>query len=215
MRKLLTLAVLMATLIACDKENNGGGGTPSTYQPTTTGSTWTYRNDNQLTGISTLYTVTATSKDTTALGQIFRVFSNGSGSEYYRQSGTDYYQYGRLEGLGNPLEFPFLKSSAAVGANWNIPIPISVSGVNITVDAKFSITQKGITHTVNGKAYNNVIVVDVLLTPPPLVVITAQKIKYYYAEGVGRIQADVLVQAPIAGINVNNITTLQSYSIAP
>ncbi len=210
------LMMIGSLLMACTKENDNGGGNSSTYQPTKAGSQWTYKNDNLLPGgSSSTYVLTATSKDTMAAGQSWRVFSNGSGSEYYRQAGSDYFQYGRFEGLGNPVELPYLKAGANVGASWNLPVPLTVSGVTITVDAKFTIAQKGVGHTVAGKAYTNVIVVDVLLAPPAIAPIVSQKIRYYYAENVGRIQADVQVNAPIANINVNNVTTLQSFSIVP
>jgi hypothetical protein len=205
------VAIVCATLLlaSCQKDNNDQNNTPPDYSPMTAGSTWTYQDS---TGFS--YTLTATSRDTVALGRTYKVFTSTTGvNNYYAKSGNDYYRFGNIPGVtANGFEELYLKDNQSVNALWQGVQTITVPGAPFPLDIlqKYTIKEKGITRTVNNKTYNDVIHVRLDLSNAILGSLGGGD--FYYAGGVGMIESSIAVVlqgTPVA----NSKEILTSYTI--
>ncbi len=225
MKKLLFGGIFLSVLaISCSKDGDDEDTTPAeNYLHTTAGSTWNYRTvDNTNPGTPEDYTRTSTSRDTTINGKTYHIYTNSSSgeSEYNGKSGNDYFIYQALpaELGGTNEENLYLKAGAAVNASWNQTYPIDVSGFSINAVVTNKIVEKGISKTVNGIAYTNVIHVktDIAISgiPPGLVTFTTD-IHQYYAPRVGLIQSNTKIDVDFMGTieSTDMTTTLQSSNL--
>jgi len=180
------------------------------YFPRTTNSNWSYKFDND--PMDTLFQ-NVISQTQSALGNTYNVFmyNDGSGVDtlgYFRKASGDYYQYmdvGSFFGLDNEMwgEYIFLKDDVAAGTSWTSGVFTNTytdttttpnTTVPITVRFKETIQQKDVTVTVQGKTYQNTIVVleeyefsfDGGATWSPLPFNSTN----YYARNVGLIKLD-------------------------
>jgi len=145
------------------------------YFPRTTNSNWSYKFDND--PMDTLFQ-NVISQTQSALGNTYNVFmyNDGSGVDtlgYFRKASGDYYQYmdvGSFFGLDNEMwgEYIFLKDDVGAGTSWTSSVFTNTytdttttphTTVPITVRFKETIQQKDVTVTVQGKTYQNTIVV--------------------------------------------------------
>ena len=145
------------------------------YFPRTTNSNWSYKFDND--PMDTLFQ-NVISQTQSALGNTYNVFmyNDGSGVDtlgYFRRTSGDYYQYmdvGSFFGLDNEMwgEYVFLKDDVDAGTSWTSGVFTNTytdttttphTTVPITVRFKETIQQKDVTVTVQGKTYQNTIVV--------------------------------------------------------
>lgn len=220
MNKLLAVCAIIA-LSGCKCKKTTPA--PAPFMPTTAGSTWNYntRSYAPIPGTGS-YVLTATSKDTVINTRTYRVFTNSNtGSEYYNQTGTDYYQFGDLAALNQRLELLYLKDVAA-GTSWTDTKTITLTGIPapVSIPVNYQVTEAGISYVANGKTYTDVIHVKVTfgtisVSGFPITPVT--DLNFYYARGVGRIysRSKVAISVPLAGININtdDEVTLVSYTI--
>lgn len=221
----LRIAILaFATILFASCQKDDGPDNPqeeSVYLTTTTGSTWTYKvvdSSDEANPTTSDYAMESTDSDTTIDGHSYHVYSLSSGgSRYLRQEGDSYYQFGNVPGIvGEGVEMLYLKSNLAEGATWeqDISVPVEVNGVEVplTFTLTNEIDEKGITHTVNGIEYSNVIKVETKITSPALGDDLDAEIESYYAEGYGLIENDVEVSVSILGtdLEIDTHTMLQA-----
>ena len=204
----LLIAIVFFT--GCSKDDSAGGSTAAAdFGPLTANSTWTYQNNP-----GSSFTVTATNRDTVALGKTYRVLLNSSGSNLYLgKSGSAYYRFGSIGDLGLPaVEELYLKDDQPVNATWQMTQAFTAPGIPLplTANLNYSLKEKGATRMVSGKTFNNVIKVRLDLSIVGLGSIGGGD--FYYAEGVGLIENTINVNVPgQAAINQSQVLT--SYSI--
>ena len=115
---------------------------------------------------------------------------------YYRKSGGDYFQYFDLADyftLDGPMvgEYTFLKDNVPAGTSFNSAnFTGSVSGLPISVYIKTTITEKGVSATLGGEVFSDVIKVTYEYfenSTPDTPAVTEEK---WYAKGIGLIYYD-------------------------
>ena len=170
--KIKLLSVLMASsllIFTQCKKDDGGGDTPPAvtkdYSPLTTGSTFTYR-DSTITAAGTTtssYTLTVTGMDTTVNGKkYYKLTGSDTSVRYKAKVGANYYQLTSFQALGvTAFEDNYLNDSLAVGDIWSqTTAPFAIpggSGFTATATLKYKIVSKGVSLTVNGTTYADVI----------------------------------------------------------
>ena len=211
---------LLMLTISCKKNKVGDGNT--SYMTTSAGATWNYETLDNAASTTTPYTLTSTRTDSTINARVYHVFTNtdanGTTSEYYNVSGSDYYQYTSLSAQLPPLELKYLVDNIGTGTTWTQPLAVSQtqSGITLNFNAtlKYSIEEKGGSVTVAGKTYNNVIKVRTEITNPsissslpvPLTIepIT-QNITTYFAQKYGMVKRDFQLK-----VDINALGTVQN-----
>lgn len=221
-----TFAYLLAATIiftACSKNNSSSTTTANTdvYVNSTAGSSWSYR-QTDLTGTNSPsnYTVTSSSKDTTINSRTYHVYNYSyGGSEYLGMDGHDYYQYDSIPVTGGiNIERLYLKDNISAGTTWKQDFSLTIPGFPLPVPLTVSnkIAETGISRTVNGTAYSNVIHVSTSLSSA-LIPSSAlsSSIDSYYAPKYGLIENTSVVQLNYSGLveNVNVKTELMSASL--
>ena len=216
MKRILFFAVVIFVFAACQKEvddsfgNSGGsgGGNTSDYQPVTANSEWDYLSTNN--GPSH---VVALGTDTTINGLRYYKFNTtttaGTERGYISKVNGVYRTYGNFAPVGQVIELIYLKDSA-IGTNWTNRI--SVSGFSNY--HKYTVAKKDIQHTVVGNTYNSVIELTYdFSVDDPLggSVISVGGGKYYYAKGVGLIEA--YFGFSFFGISATDTTRLLNHTI--
>ena len=199
--------------VSCQKEvdggtGNAGGGATTDYQPVSANSFWDYT--SVMTGPS--HTV-ALGVDT-LIGALryykFDVTRGGASQRAYINKGNGVYRtYGNFDPVGQVLELVYLKDSA-VGCNWTNTI--SVSGFSNY--HKYTVSRRDISYTVNGKSYNPVIELTYDFSiDDPLGggILSIGGGKYYYAKGVGLIEA--YYSFDFFGVSSSDTSRLVNYSI--
>lgn len=218
MKYILFVLFVSFLFVSCQKEVDGGvgnsggsgsgGGTASDYQPVSANSEWDYTSTT--TGPS--HNV-ALGTDTT-IGSLryykFDVTRGGATQRGYINKANGVYRtYGNFEPVGQVLELIYLKDSA-VGCNWTNTI--SVSGFSNY--HKYTVSRRDISYTVNGKNYNPVIELTYNFSvdnPLGGGVLNVGGGKYYYAKGVGLIEA--YYNFDFFGVSTSDTTRLVSYII--
>ena len=179
---------------------------PDVYVNTNAGSTWTYHEDNSSggTSVGSDYTVTSTDADTTIGSRKYHIYSNSyGGSRYLNISGHDYYQFDSIPvGAGITVERLYLKDDVAMGAGWEQTAEITVTGIPIPISLKITnnIVDKGITRTVNGVDYTNVIHVSSSLSSPLITSGFTSSIDSYFAPKYGLIENTTIIDLNYMGI---------------
>ncbi len=226
MKKYLVILAAMPLLAAdCNKETEPAPPAAS-FLPVTTNSTWTYDTKNNITSATGSYTLKVTGKDSVIGTKTYKVFSNtGGGNEYYAQIGREYFQYAVFAATNQKVELLYLKDNLNAGLSWDQTISITVVGLPTTLTGVLTnkIEEKGISYTVGGKTYSNVIKVKTTIgaiTIPglPTAITPVTDIYSYYAAGVGRIYTRTKINITIPSvtpINVDDEITLKSYTIVP
>lgn len=221
--KLSMLLLVVLALTSCKKKGDSENNPPDTkvYMNATSGSSWTYKEINSSNGtpVNSEYTVTSTSRDTTINSKVYHIYAQSfGGNQYLNKSGNDYYEFDSIPGgIGQVMERLYLRTGLAVGASWsqteNVPLDISGIPINLTLKLDNTIKEKGISRTVNGTKYQNVIhvVSGISSTSLPEGAITSD-IQSYYAEGYGLIENTSVISVNYMGVNMdaNVATTLES-----
>ena len=219
---IIAILAISAATISCKKDSTT---TPpvtdtSKYMSYTANSTWDYTVTNNITATTLNYTITSTNRDSTINGKAYHVFTNSTGSanEYYNVTGNDYYTFQSLPTTlgGTPIENIYLKDNAAANTSWDQSYSINVSGIPLTVKITNTITEKGISMTVNSIVYTDVIHVTTTLqvsalgTPLPAGAVTTD-IQTYYAKKYGTIQSKNKITVNYAGLNdkIDEVTILK------
>ena len=186
--------------------------TADKYMTLSAGSSWNYQQTNA--GTTTNYTITSTTRDSLILGKSYHVFTNSNGpNQYFNITGNDYYQYDsiKLAGAAQSIDRLYLKEDALVNAGWTqsisfvlpgIPLP---GGVPLTISN--TVTEKGVSRTVNSIVYSDVIHIQTTLTSTliPAASLTTS-INTYYARKYGLIENTTIITLNFMGFN-NNINT--------
>jgi hypothetical protein len=221
--KLIILFAVTLSFSACSKKDNSTTPTTnnSSYINTTAGSTWSYHevDSSGATPKNSDYTVTSTSQDSTINGRKYHVYNYSyGGNNYLALSGNDYYQYDSIPVSGGVnVERLYLKDNLAAGASWtqdfnltipNIPFPVTLTATN-------KIVEKGISRTVNGVNYSNVIHVSTSLSSALISSGFTSAIDTYYAPNYGLIESSTLIQLSYLTLseNINIKTQLMSASL--
>lgn len=187
---------------------------------TTAASTWNYQQTNNAgpTPVVSNYVITSTSRDTTINSKIYHVFSNSAGpNRFFNVTGHDYYQFDSLPGglSGGVIERLYLKDEGAVGISWIQNLSVNLPGVPIAIPVTItnSITEKGISKTVNAVVYTDVIHVSSTISSAviPAAALTTS-IQNYYARKFGLIEGSTMINLNYLGFiqNVNLQTKLMS-----
>lgn len=211
------IAILFAAtlLFSCSKEmsREGDGALPPTstcdYAPYTTGSSFSYMNVNSAKD-TIRYTFTV-SGDTTINGNVYKIVGNDSVFTCSSCKDGIYTQIASIltfQGYSaDDLKLTYLKDNVAAGTTWRDTITVSNGGASTSGILEFTVTQKGVTKTVNGKDYAEVIAVRMdayaLILNNPVSVGTIST--SYYGKGIGLIEADQL----------HDTTTMLSYTLQP
>ena len=165
MKKLLSAALLASLfMVGCSKSGSSPSVTPTNtdYQPTTAGSSWQFK-DSASGGISTM---TATSNTNVISGTTYVVFNSTSpGSStvtpVYISKQNGFYDFIGLFSSATTtggIDFRYLNDQLAVGGTWNFNAGgFSAGGYTIPAVISGKIIEKGITKTVNGVSFSNVI----------------------------------------------------------
>lgn len=224
MKKIFLSVIVSGFLfVSCSKSDDNPNPEVIKYMSYTSGSKWTYdviTNPGTPGSTTVVDTVTCTATDTTveagtANQRIYRIMkhSNGNTSDYYNITGNDYYRFRTLPIDNLKIQELYLKDNAAVGTSWAQTVPVNVPGfpAPIPITVTNSVTEKGITKTVNGIIYNNVVNIKTEISSASLPAGTiVTDIKSYYAPNVGLIEGDYKVTIALAAIDVNNQTLLKS-----
>ena len=192
MKKIIIALVLTSSLGAC-KKNTTPATVETDFLPLTTGNNWTY----QIAGANS-FTLTITNKDTLINGRNYKVATNSAGSNVYQiKTGTDYYRYSAMPGLApNGIEELYLKEGLVNGA-WSNTVLVNIPGSgNINVTLKYTIAETGISKTVFGKLYTDVIHVKLDVSTTIIINLNLGSGDFYYAKGVGMINSFVTMSAP-------------------
>lgn len=219
------LAIIPLFAADCNKEVDPIAPSVS-FLPITTNSTWTYDSKNNITAATGSFTIKVTGKDSSIAGKTYKVFSNTAGAnEYYAKSASDYYQYTNFAVANQQLELLYLKDNVNAGLSWDQTISITVPGLPTTLTGTLTnkIEEKGISYTVGGKTYTNVIRVKSSIGPVtipgvPIPITPVTDINSYYAAGVGRIYTRTKISITIPTVtpfNSDDEVTLKSYTIVP
>ncbi len=229
MKKIQFAALYLCLVtISCGKSNNPAppAGSVDKYMSITTGSTWTYdviTNPGTTGATTAIDIVSVTGTDTTveqgtANQRIYRIFkhTNGNVSDYYNITGSDYYRYQTLPLNNVKIQNNYLKDNAAVGTSWSQTVNVTIAGLGVVpILVANSIVEKGISKTVNGTNYSNVITVKTDLSTSLSPGAIVSDIKSYYAPKVGLIQGDYKVTVALASVNINIQTLLKTSVIIP
>ncbi len=228
---LLSVMAAMFFLASCQKEmsyetgtgsGTGTGGSPSNidcknciYVPMCDGAWYSY-NDTisgtaQIVSDTLLYV-----KDTSIDSKTFKVFFSKTQFNNTYTNCTNgesrVISYNNI-GVGgssvSKIDLILLKANLAVNGTWTDSIKNGASQTVLYID---SIKEKGVTRTINGQAFNDVIRVhiEIGIVFPPLGFVVTNTGDYYYAKGVGLVE--VLVLDATSGMVVEH-RTIKNYFI--
>jgi hypothetical protein len=219
--KLPVTAVLAAflTLVSCKKKETPDPlpPTPVTYMSMTAGNSRTYETTDNTTTLTSTNTSVSTSRDTSILGKTYHVFtnSNGAANDYYNITGNDYFTYRAISTALTvpPIEVIYLKD-AALNTTWSQTVNVPGFGFPVPVVFTNSITAKGLSRTVNGKAYTDVVQVTTtaVITGLPAGSVTTD-IQSYYAPKFGLIENKNKISISLLTVNIDQNTILKLSNI--
>lgn len=220
MSRILSFAFAVVMLASCQKEvddiigsggggGGGGGNNPaSDYQPVSANSEWDYLSTTM--GAShTVALGTDTIINSLRYYKFNKTTSGGTERGYISKVNGVYRTYGDFNPAGQVVELIYLKDEA-IGSNWTNTITVS----GFSNYHKYTVSKRDIQHTVVGKTYNSVIEltydfsVDDPLGGP---IVTVGGGKYYYAKGVGLIEA--YFGFSYFGVSSTDTTRLLNYTI--
>jgi hypothetical protein len=224
--KILLFPAFMLVFSACKKSEDTNTPPPqqdTTYLTTSAGSTWNYHETDAsgTTPIDEDYTLTSTSRDTSINGKSYHIFSSSDGNTlYFNITGHDYYQFDSLPAALGPQVFErlYLKDNVAVATTWTQNIDVTLPGAPFPVPIiiTYNILEKGISRTVNGINYTDVIHVATSIHSSliPSASLTSD-INSYYAKKYGLIEASTVIGLDFMGIveNINIETKLVSSNL--
>lgn len=193
--KLFSLCAIGALLLSsCEKDedtsintstNNNSTSTTGDYQPLSVGNVWHYKGGVEYTN--------SIDKDTVINGDTYFVIENDQGSKsYMRKSGTDYYIID--ETIYNDFKpHVILKEAGNEGDEWGFDISITNFGYTTINEYTFTIHDVLTSKTVNGKTYNDVLVIDLDIDTylEGVYYASINDSRYYYAKGVGLILSEI------------------------
>ncbi len=180
------------------------------YFPTTTNSNWTLIPDDPLASPDDTTRITSLGTFITFGGNSYSILENKystppKDSSYFRKGSGLYYNYGDLDLVGFTDgvigEYIMLKDNVPVGNNWeSSSFATSFSGIAGSFKIVSTISQKNVVKQINGKIYNNVIVVkhsfQAKISVAPFTEV--YKGELWFAKGIGLIRS---ITSDVTGTN--------------
>lgn len=215
MQKTLFFSTILFIVLSagnCKKPSNPDPGTPAaTYQPTTTGSEWNYTTTGTTASgpVNTSFKLTATSKDSVANGNTFRVFTNSAGAnEYYVKVGNEYSRISDFPGMNQRIELLYLKDNLSAGSSWSESKTIGPVAGTVT----YTIIGTKFDTSFSGNDFKEVIRVKVYPEVPGLT-FQENNITYLFAKNVGMISNKVRLKSTMLAMDANTETKLGTFVI--
>lgn len=223
MRKIvlhLCAALAVFGLVSCQKEvDNILAPTPvnlapsANYQPLTANSYWKYK--DSLTGMVTQSTMLNTTKliNNRLYHASLPTMGGRTDTSWLAVDGPNYFAYADATAMstGAPVKllFHYLNDTASVGYNWHYDAG-HVNGFPASV--KTTLMERGITHTVEGKTYKDVIRTRLELHYDIMgTVMKVATYDYYVAKGVGIVRIRTFIDG--AGMNFTSSGNLLEYQV--
>ena len=194
----------------CKKDDNPTPTTSTNYSPLTTGSNWTY-NYSESGGSPETIKLTVTDRDTSINGKTYKVLSSSdnSGDNYLAKIDSNYYRFTTFPGIGD-FEELYLKDNRAVNSTWTNSVPFTLPGTgSFNADLTYTVKEVGISRTVNGKEYKDVIHVAVAVN---VTLLNFGGGDFYYANNVGLIESSISLTPPAQPV-YSSTQQLVSYEI--
>lgn len=220
MKTLLSFLSVILIFSACKKSDSDSTNNPTdVYANMNTGSSWNYQQiDSSGTTPQTInYTITSTPNDTTFNSRKYHVYNYSyGGNEYLSNSNNEYYNFDSIPVIGGSyIDRLYLKDNVSAGTSWsqNLTLNIPQSPVPVSLMITNNIVEKGISMTVNGVSYSDVIHVSTSLSSALIPASSfTSSINSYYAPKVGLIENTSKVHIDFSGLteNVNIKTQLMS-----
>jgi len=232
MKKLILASALIAIFASSCKKNKPDvpAPPPSPYTTSTANSVWYYQNtDTSGTPDITNDTTKSTNRDTTVSSIVYHVYTNTAlGDNEYRKvnavnaTDNDYVQLFNTDFDGTtPVYAPYiyLKDYLAVNGSWTQNFTVKINGTSAPASITNTIMEKGISRTVNGQAYTDVVHVQSVLNTsftinfppfPPIPVTVTRTEQLYYARRFGLIESSTIqtINAPgLPGFPQTNATS--------
>lgn len=220
---ILAFAAICGGFLSCKKGSTPAPADSLKYMSYTANTSWNYEMHDNLKSVTSSYTITATGNDSTINGKTYHIFTqSGSPNQYYLLSGSDYYSFQNLPATlsGALFENIYLKDNAAVSNSWPQQYSVTTSGIPLTITITNTIAEKGISKTVSGTTYTDVIHVTSTLAvaafgiPLPSGAVTSD-VQNFYAKKYGLIQSDYKIDIDYSGLvsHTNQQTILKSADI--
>ncbi len=179
----------------CTKDDAPSTTSNGNYSPLTVGSNWTY-NYTEGTSSPDMFTLTVTDKDSAVNGKMYKVLSSSdeSGNQYLAKIDSNYYRFASFPGIGS-FEELYLKDNRPVNSTWTNSTSFTLPGspLPLTADLTYVVQEKGISHTVSGKSYKDVIHVNVAIS------VFTQNFgggDFFYAKDIGLIDNIITLSPP-------------------
>jgi len=219
MKTVLVLVFTSALFISCQKELNfdivaGNSACKAcSYIPFCDGSVYVYSDTTGGVGIDVTDTVNII-RDTSIDGKVYQKFSNALTDGFYNcESGVSTVLLLNVLSAGGAiprLEQTLLKANSPVGATWSNTVSTPVA--DIVYNSR--IEEKGISKTLLGVTYNDVIHVrSVLSTAIGGIPIVLGESHFYYANNIGLIESITSSSGITGPPVVVNHRVLKTYSI--
>lgn len=223
MRKIvLHLCAVLAvfSLVSCQKEvdnvlspTNTNPGNSSNYQPLTLNTYWKYK--DSLTGNVSQATMLNRTKLINNRNYTAALSTMGQQKDtaWMAVDGPNYFVYANVvspnTGAPASLLFHYLNDTASVGYSWEYD---AGHGNNMPAIVRTTIIEKGISHTVEGKTYSNVIHTRMELSYDIFgTVMKFATYDYYIAKGVGIVRTRTLID--VMGTRMETSSNLVEYQI--
>jgi hypothetical protein len=228
MKKLLAVLMVLSLFVVlpgCQKEtsvengnniipnpNPNPGSNSNSYHPLTSGSFWKYK-DSTTGGFTTM---TALNLTQTINNRLYTAIKTTNGAQldtvYAAVVGPDYFYYFNLSSPGGaPIDllYHYLNDTASVGYEWEYN---AGTGNGFTAIVNTSIIEKGITVTINGQTYQNVIHSRMELNYDIMgMILPFGTYDYYVARGVGIVR--IRAVADQFGTYITTCSDLVDYHI--
>ena len=223
MRKHLLFFALVLLIASCGKDeevtnpNNGdtvdltklnNGVTTCEYAPYTTGSSFTYEQDNGFGPETAIWQVGEEELIDGTMYVSINGFLGSTSSGFFNCENGEYHSY--LETaptvIGS-LELVYLKETLSVGQSWDQTINQSANGINYTTRYNFTYASHDTERVVNNETYTDIIHVQ-LNTFSDFGFGSGETLlstdDYYWAKGVGLIEVDgISVNMKLMGYQIN------------
>lgn len=182
--------IILSTLLftSCKKSNNPAPGeqpSSQSYQPVTTGSTWTYKNTSHFTEAVDTTTFVMQAETKNIGGRVFNVLKGSNNEFSYFSRDNNLYLTTQEDEQGDGLiMMEYLNDRAPAGTMWT-----KMSGI---YQLKTSIIERNLTKVIFNKTYNEVIHSRIEYQEKEDNVYQTQLIMdFYAAKGIGMIQTSV------------------------
>ncbi len=222
MRTLTILVICCLLFSACQKEispdvpaSANSACKACSYYPVCNGSIYNYVDSTS--GIANAVTENIVIiKDTTFDGKVFQQVNSGGLTSFYNCTAGEtrvvIFNLMTSVGLVPKISITPIKSNQAVGAVWSDTLS---NGLGQRVEYDYTMAAKGLTKTLLGVTYNDVMQINLVVTlsEPGFPTVVAATSEYYYANNIGIIEAITYSDAIFGPPTVIYHRVLKTYSI--